>query len=75
MALLSLVQRDLAEAGMTVRASGVLTNAGMRGRRCLLLGNREGFAFLCLPELDSLGRVRELLITNDPQYDFEVLPD
>ena len=75
LALLSLVQRDLAEAGMTVRASGVLTNAGMRGRRCLLLGNREGFAFLCLPELDSLGRVRELLITNDPQYDFEVLPD
>ncbi len=71
LALLSVVQADLAAAGLTRCAAGRLTGEGVRGRRCLLLGNGEGFAFLCLPELDSLGRVREIAITNDPQVDFE----
>lgn len=71
LALLSMVQRDLAGAGMTRAVTGHLTGEGQRGRRCLLLGNEKGFAFLCLYEGDSLGRIREIIITNDPQYDFE----
>lgn len=75
LALLAMVQADLAAAGMTRCETGRLTGEGVRGRRCLLLGNGEGFAFLCLPELDSLGRVKGLTITNDPQIDFELAED
>lgn len=72
LALLSMVQRDLAAAGLDRCAPGVLTSEGVRGRKCLLLGNGEGFAFLCLLELDSLGRVKEVWITNDPGVEFEM---
>jgi len=72
LSLLTAVQEDLAGAGLTVCAQGTLTGKAARGRHCLLLGNQEGFAFLCLLELDSLGRVREISITNDPKAEFEV---
>ena len=63
----------MAAAGLRRCVPGVLTSEGVRGRKCLLLGNEEGFAFLCLLELDSLGRVREVRITNEPEWEFEVL--
>lgn len=69
LALLAVVRDELERANLTVCRYGTLTGAG--GKRCLLLGNGEGFAFLCLLETDSLGRVREITITNDPQLDFE----
>lgn len=69
LSLLSVVQGELAAAGLNHPAAGRLTG---QERRCLVLGNGESYAFLCLMELDSLGRVRELTITNDPQYDFEI---
>lgn len=72
LALLTAVREDLAEAGLNRAEMGTLTGRGVRGRACLLLGGGEGFAFLCTLELDSLGRVREVLITNDPALDFEV---
>lgn len=72
LALLSMVRQDLAAAGLNRCASGTLTGEGMRGRKCLLLRNKEGFAFLGLLELDSLGRVKEVQITNDPATEFEV---
>ena len=71
LALLSMVQKDMAAAGLKRCVPGVLTGEGSRGRKCLLLGNKEGFAFLCLLELDSLGRAREVRITNDPGCEFE----
>lgn len=71
LALLSVVREDLAAAGLDRCVPGRLTGPGDRGRRCLLLGNGEGFAFLCLLEEDSLGRVREITVTNDPQMEFE----
>ena len=71
LALLSMVQKDMAAAGLRRCVPGVLTGEGSRGRKCLLLGNEEGFAFLCLLELDSLGRAREVRITNDPGCEFE----
>lgn len=73
MALLELVRRDLGEAGFTHCAPGTVTTPGSRGRRLLLLGDGKGnFAFLCRVEVDSLGRVRELSITNDPSCEFEL---
>lgn len=72
LALLSMVQQDMAAAGMDRSASGTLTGQGVRGRKCLLLGSAEGFAFLCTLELDSLGRVKEIRITNDPGVEFEM---
>lgn len=74
LALLSAVQEDLAAAGLCSSAMGTLTGQGVRGRPCLLLGGGEGFAFLCTLELDSLGRAREITITNDPKLEFEVAP-
>lgn len=71
LALLTLVRQDLAAAGLGRCVPGVLASEGQRGRKCLLLGNDEGYAFICLLELDSLGRVKELTITNDPAYEFE----
>ena len=74
LALLGMVREDLAEAGLCRCDAGTLTSEGNRGRRCLLLGDGKGnYAFLVLLELDSLGRVRELTITNNPQYDFELM--
>ena len=75
LALLSMVREDLAAAGLTRCAAGRLTGRGVRGERCLLIGNGEGFAFLCRMEPDSLGRVREITITNDPQAEFELEDD
>ena len=72
LALLSMVRSDLAEAGMTRCETGRLTSEGRRGQKCLLIGNESGFAFLCLLELDSLGRVKAVTVTNDPQLDFEL---
>lgn len=72
LALLTMVRQDLAGAGLTRCIPGVLTGEGQRGRKCLLLGNGDGFAFLCLLALDSLGRIKDITITNDPAYDFEI---
>ena len=72
LALLAVVREDLREAGLGRCVPGVLTGEGSRGRRCLLLGNEEGFAFLCTLELDSLGRVKEVRIGNDPGVEFEI---
>lgn len=72
LALLSMVRQDLTAAKLTRCVPGVLTGEGKRGQNCLLLGNEEGFAFLCLLALDSLGRVKEITITNDPESDFEI---
>lgn len=72
LALLTMVQRDLNAAKLTRCVPGVLTGGGRRGEKCLLLGNEGGFAFLCLLTLDSLGRVKEITITNDPESDFEI---
>lgn len=72
LALLELVGRDLAAAGLNHTAAAAMTSAGRRGKPCLLLGDGGGgFAFLCCLEADSLGRVRELVLTNDPALEFE----
>lgn len=71
--LLELVGRDLA-AGLRCVRPGVLTGQGQRGRPCLLLGEgAERFALLCRMDTDSLGRVRELEIGRDPDWEFELL--
>ena len=67
LALLWAVREDLRAAGLDRVGRGITSG----GRRCLLLGGEAGWAFLCLLELDSLGRVRKLAITNGPQWDFE----
>ena len=44
------------------------------GKRCLLLGdtNYPGYyALLVLVEVDSVGRMRRIIVTNDQRYDFE----
>jgi len=44
------------------------------GKRCLLLGDSAYpgyYALLCLLEMDSVGRIRGITITNDQRYDFE----
>lgn len=68
--LLNMVREDLAAAGLGRVGRGIVT--GGDRRKCLLLGGEQGWAFLCLLELDSLGRVREVTITNDPKWDFEI---
>lgn len=73
LALLGAVREDLLDAGLDRQAMGRLASQGRKGRLCLLLGGEAGFAFLCTMDLDSLGRVRELVITNDPQSDFEIV--
>ena len=71
---------QMREAGFTACVPGKLTGvdrknpppAGKTGQRCLLLGSGpDQFAFICLLETDSLGRAREILITNDSRYDCE----
>lgn len=80
LALLDMVGVQMREAGFTACVPGKLTGvdqenpppAGKTGQRCLLLGSGpDQFAFICLLETDSLGRVREILITNDSRYDCE----
>ena len=69
--LLNVVREDLLAAGLDRVGRGTVAAEGGRGRKCLLLGNERGWAFLCLLELDSLGRVKEITITNDPKWEFE----
>lgn len=73
MVLLDVVRRELAEAGLDRCSLGTVTAGapGEKGRGCLLLGSQAGWAFLALPELDSLGRIRALVIGNDPAWEFE----
>lgn len=78
LSLLSEVGRELREAGLFHAVPGRVTGGeglAIPGQKCLALGNgNEGeFAFLCLPETDSLGRIRSLTITNDARYEFETL--
>ncbi|MDE7262068.1 MAG: hypothetical protein K2N78_08445 [Oscillospiraceae bacterium] len=68
--LLKVVREDLAAAGLDRVGRGTATGEGRR--KCLLLGGEQGWAFLCLLDTDSLGRVREIVITNDPKWDFEL---
>mgnify|MGYP001025305758 FL=1 len=74
LSLLELAGRDLAAAGLGCLRPGVLTAAGQRGRLCLLVGeDEERFALLCRMDTDSLGRVRELEIGRDPDWEFDIL--
>lgn len=81
MSLLTVVCEDLADAGITNAAFGRITGVEQTGenpptyipgKRCLLLGDKKGnFAFICYLQTDSLGRIKELVITNDSRYDVE----
>ena len=76
LSLLEEVGRELREAGLCYGTPGRITGGdglSIPGQKCLLLGNgNEGeYAFICLPEVDSLGRIRYLRITNDARYEFE----
>ena len=76
LSLLEEVGKDLREAGLCCGVPGRVTGGeglARPGQRCLLLGNgKEGeYAFLCLLDVDSLGRIRSLNITNDARYEFE----
>ena len=58
----------------SVEQSGEKTPFCAPGKRCLLLApadRPEQYAALCLVETDSLGRIRSLLLSRDPRYDFE----
>ncbi|MDE7245351.1 MAG: hypothetical protein K2O18_15450 [Oscillospiraceae bacterium] len=80
LALLDLVSQQMKDAGFGTCVQGMLTGVeqadpplpGKTGQPCLLLGDGpDRFAFLCLAGTDSLGRIREILITNDSRYDCE----
>ena len=76
LSLLNEVARELREVGLCHGTPGRVTGGtglSIPGQKCLLLGNgNEGeYAFLCLPEVDSLGRIRYLRIINDARYEFE----
>lgn len=76
LSLLEEVGKDLREAGLCHGVPGRVTGGeglSRPGQPCLLLGNgNEGeYAFLCLLDTDSLGRIRSLTITNDPRYEVE----
>ena len=76
LSLLDEVGKDLREAGFCYGVLGRVTGGeglSRPGQPCLLLGNgNEGeYAFLCLLDVDSLGRIRSLNITNDVRYEFE----
>lgn len=78
LSLLEEVGKDLREAGLHHAVLGRVTGGeglARPGQRCLLLGNgNEGeYAFLCLLDVDSLGRIRSLTITNDARYEFEAI--
>jgi len=80
MDLMGVVSEQMREAGFDRCDWGRVTGVeggdapAAVGRRCLLLGGSRGYAFLCLVELDSLGRVREIVVTNDSRYDVEPDP-
>ncbi len=75
LSLLDEVGKDLREAGLNHGVLGRVTGGeglSRPGQPCLLLGNEKGeYAFLCLLDVDSLGRIRSLTITNDARYEFE----
>lgn len=76
LSLLDEVGKELREAGLCHGVPGRVTGGeglSRPGQPCLLLGSgKEGeYAFLCLLDTDSLGRIRSLTITNDPRYEFE----
>lgn len=76
LSLLDEVGRELRETNLCHGVPGRITGGeglAIPGQKCLLLGNgNEGeYAFLCLPDVDSLGRLRSLRITNDARYEFE----
>lgn len=79
LALLETVGQRLWEAGLRACAPGTVTAVEgdgpapcLPGKRCLLLGDGERYAFLCLVDTDSVGRVREILITNDSRLNWEL---
>ncbi|MBR2895312.1 MAG: hypothetical protein IKC03_06610 [Oscillospiraceae bacterium] len=75
LSLLEEVGQQLREAGLYHAVPGRITGGeglAIPGQKCLLLGNSEGeYAFLCLFDVDSLGRIRSLNIINDTRYEFE----
>lgn len=83
LALLETVGEQLQEAGLWQCMPGTITGVDRTGKnppscapgkRCLLLGDGlpgDRYAFLCLVDTDSLGRIREITITNDSRYDYE----
>ncbi len=80
LSLLEEVGKDLREAGLHHAVPGRVTGGeglARPGQRCLLLGSgKEGeYAFLCLLDVDSLGRIRSLTITNDARCEFEPFSD
>lgn len=73
MALLEMVRQDLGEAHRQGLGTVTAGPEAAAGRSCLLLGGEAGWAFLGLMELDSLGRIREVRIVNDPRWEFDTL--
>ncbi len=83
MVLLDIVNRQLWEAGLSHCMPGIVTAVergegeapfGRAGQRCLLLGDGapgDQYAFLVLLDLDSVGRIREIVVTNDSRYEYE----
>lgn len=74
MSLLEILRQELDGAGLRGCARGAVASGSdaRRGQPCLLLGDGSGgYAFLCLLDVDSLGRIRTLTVTNDPAYEFE----
>lgn len=76
LSLLDEVGRELREANLCHAVPGKITGGeglAIPGQKCLLLGNGNAgeYAFLCIPDFDSLGRIRTLRITNDARYEFE----
>ena len=82
LALLDTVGEQLFEAGLWSVTPGTITGVDhtgaeplywQSGKRCLLIGDGrpDSYAFLCLVDVDSLGRVREIAVTNDGCLDFE----
>lgn len=82
LALLDAVGEQLHEAELWSVTPGTVTGVEhtgaeplywRSGKRCLLIGDGrpDSYAFLCMVDADSLGRVREISITNDGRVDFE----
>ena len=79
--LLTTVVDELQAAGIKKAVHGRITGVEevgenppkyIPGKRCLLLGDEQGrFAFICYVMVNSLGRITELVITNDSRYDVE----
>lgn len=82
LSLLEAVGTELRDADITDCDFGRITSVEQTGENipsftpgqpCLLLKNSQGaYAFLCLMETDSVGRIRSIVITNDSRYDFEI---